>query len=276
VKRMMDLKDRDVKQLSAYLDGELNPKEASRLELRLKDDPQLQQVLRELNRTKQLIGSLPQIRPPRNFTLTPEMVGIKQKRSLYPVFRFATVVAAVAFAVLVGTDAFLRSGTGIMLTADQMVEVTHEVQVEKLAEAPAFEESPAMEAAEPAMEAPLGAVGEEQPLASVAEDTDVFETEGVEVSVTEEAANRVELMPSGTPMPPSDSLTVPTPTLEEWRGPTETQPAVPSPLPTSSLVITTEPEVPRSTLEPIRATEVGLGVLAVILGVVTFILRRRH
>jgi hypothetical protein len=276
VKHMMDLKYRDLKQLSAYLDGELNPKESSRLELRLKDNPQLQQALGELDRTRRLINSLPQIRPPRNFTLTPEMVGIKQKHNFYPVFRFATVVAAVAFAVLVGTDTFLRSGTGRMLAADQMVEVTHEVQVEKLAQAPPLEDSPVMEAAEPAVEAPQEALGAEKPLASMAEDTETFEAEGEGISVTEEAANRVELLPSGTPMPPSDVLPVPTPTLEEWRGPTETQPAVPTRQPTSPPVIAAEPEVPKSSVEPMRAAEVGLGVLAVILGAVTFILRRQH
>jgi hypothetical protein len=85
---------RDAEKLSAYLDGQLKPSEAARLESRLQTDPQLASILQDLRQTRSLLRRLPQRRAPRNFTLTPKMVG--QKPPLprtYPVFRFATVLA---------------------------------------------------------------------------------------------------------------------------------------------------------------------------------------
>ena len=85
---------RDVEKLSAYLDGQLKPSEVARLEARLKTDPELASVLQDLRETRGILRQLPQRRAPRNFTLTPKMVG--QKPPLprtYPVLRFATVLA---------------------------------------------------------------------------------------------------------------------------------------------------------------------------------------
>lgn len=85
---------RDVEKLSAYLDGQLKPSEKARLESRLGSEPELAAILKELRQTRSLLRQLPQRRAPRNFTLTPKMVG--QKPPLprtYPAFRFATVLA---------------------------------------------------------------------------------------------------------------------------------------------------------------------------------------
>ena len=89
---------RDVEKLSAYLDGELKPSEVARLESRLLTEPELASILSELRQARGLLRRLPQRRAPRNFTLTPKMVG--QKPPLprtYPVFRFATVLATLLF-----------------------------------------------------------------------------------------------------------------------------------------------------------------------------------
>jgi anti-sigma factor RsiW len=85
---------RDVEKLSAYLDGQLKPSERARLESRLQSDPELASVLKDLRQSRNILRQLPQRRAPRNFTLTPKMVGQKPPlpRS-YPVFRFATVLA---------------------------------------------------------------------------------------------------------------------------------------------------------------------------------------
>ena len=85
---------RDVEKLSAYLDGQLNPSEIARLEMRLQTDPELASVLKELRQARGILRQLPQRRAPRNFTLTPKMVGLKPPLPrTYPVFRFATVLA---------------------------------------------------------------------------------------------------------------------------------------------------------------------------------------
>ena len=89
---------RDVEKLSAYLDGQLKPSEIARLESRLKSDPDLASILKELRQARSILRQLPQRRAPRNFTLTLKMVGQKPPlpRS-YPVFRLATVLATLLF-----------------------------------------------------------------------------------------------------------------------------------------------------------------------------------
>lgn len=85
---------RDVEKLSAYLDGQLKSSEIARLEARLQSDPQLASVLKDLRQARGILRQLPQRRAPRNFTLTPKMVGQKPPMPrTYPAFRFATVLA---------------------------------------------------------------------------------------------------------------------------------------------------------------------------------------
>ena len=86
--------------LSAYLDGQLSSKDIARLQVRLKDDRQMQVALEELRMTREALRSLPRLRAPRNFTLTPEMVSRRAgrrpaaRRPAYPVFGFASLVAS--------------------------------------------------------------------------------------------------------------------------------------------------------------------------------------
>jgi anti-sigma factor RsiW len=89
---------RDVEQLSSYLDGGLSPSDSARLKTRLASDPALASTLDALRESRTLLRRLPHRRAPRNFMLTPKMVGQKPPlpRS-YPVFRFATVVATLLF-----------------------------------------------------------------------------------------------------------------------------------------------------------------------------------
>ncbi len=96
---------RDVELLSAYLDGKLKPSEAARLESRLSADPNLRGTLEQLRETRGLLRRLPQRRAPRNFRLTPKMAGIRppEPRS-YPVFRFATALAAFLFVAAVALN----------------------------------------------------------------------------------------------------------------------------------------------------------------------------
>lgn len=92
------MKRRDLEQLSAYLDGELKPSDSTKLETRLKTDPELASVLTDLRAARTLIRKLPSRKAPRNFTLTRKMVGQNPPlpRS-YPAFRFATAVATLLF-----------------------------------------------------------------------------------------------------------------------------------------------------------------------------------
>jgi anti-sigma factor RsiW len=86
---------RDLELLSSYLDGQLKPSETARLEARLTTDPDLRAVLDDLRSTRSLLRKLPMRKAPRNFTLTPKMVGKNPPLPrAYPAFRFATALAS--------------------------------------------------------------------------------------------------------------------------------------------------------------------------------------
>ena len=100
---------RDTEKLSAYLDGELKPLDSTKLEARLKTDPELASVLNDIRATRTLLRKLPSRKAPRNFTLTRKMVG--QNPPLprtYPIFRFATTVATLLFFFSIGVNSFGR------------------------------------------------------------------------------------------------------------------------------------------------------------------------
>ncbi len=99
---------RDVEQISALLDGQLPQQEAARLKLRIAADPELSAAYRQLSQSRALLRKLPARRAPRNFTLTPQMAGVKAPtpRS-FPLFRFAS-----AFASLLLVLTFAANGLG--------------------------------------------------------------------------------------------------------------------------------------------------------------------
>ncbi len=86
----------DLEQLSAYLDGKLSGADGARLESRIMADPDLRSVYEGLRQTRSLLRQLPTRRAPRNFRLTPQMVGIKPTlpRS-FPIFRLASVFSSI-------------------------------------------------------------------------------------------------------------------------------------------------------------------------------------
>ncbi len=86
---------REIECLSAYLDGQLNASEATKLESRLASDPELVSVLSDLRAARGMLQRLPKRKAPRNFTLTRQMVGLKPPLPrTYPVFRFAAVFSS--------------------------------------------------------------------------------------------------------------------------------------------------------------------------------------
>lgn len=112
--------DRDTELLSAYLDNQLSPAERAKLERRLETDSQLRAALDGLRYAKTTLGALPTVKPPRNFTLTPAMVGQttrtpRRVSPLIPALNWATALAAIVLAVLVVTE---RSG-GLRLETAQ-------------------------------------------------------------------------------------------------------------------------------------------------------------
>ncbi|MDX9864297.1 MAG: hypothetical protein RBT34_05760 [Anaerolineaceae bacterium] len=103
-------------ELSAYLDGQLAPKKAARLQQRLSRDAALQAEYEDLLRTRAMLRSLPKRRVPRNFTLTPDMVRAprRQKPGFFvPVLRFSSSAAAL---MLMLTFAFELIGGAPLMT----------------------------------------------------------------------------------------------------------------------------------------------------------------
>ncbi|NQU29665.1 MAG: hypothetical protein HQ525_03265 [Anaerolineae bacterium] len=88
----------DLKEISAYLDGELSASATRRMKSRLARDPNLLAALDDLRQTRAILRQTPQRRSPRNFTLSPRMVAKRPPiPRLVPVLNYATVIAAFLF-----------------------------------------------------------------------------------------------------------------------------------------------------------------------------------
>lgn len=99
------MKQRDLELLSSYLDGQLSSADSARLEARLRTDPQLRSVLHDLRGARSLLRQLPMRKAPRNFRLTPKMVGKNPPLPrAYPVFRFATTLATLLLFFTLGLN----------------------------------------------------------------------------------------------------------------------------------------------------------------------------
>ncbi len=99
------MKQRDLELLSSYLDGQLSSADSARLESRLRTEPELRSVLQDLRGARTVLRQLPMRKAPRNFTLTPKMVGKNPPlpRS-YPVFRFTAVLASILLFFTMGLN----------------------------------------------------------------------------------------------------------------------------------------------------------------------------
>ena len=275
------LSDRDLERLSAYLDGQLDPRESARLEAQLKQDPRLQQALDELHLPRQLLRSLPTLRPPRNFTLTPEMVGLRRASGAYPALRLATALATLAFLVVSGVDVL---GPRLPMAAAPAAEMVSEAgadlaqtEADEALLAPAPQEVPAergleatqapAEAAEPMLGAGAPAVPEPvEELQSLATGTPLPDQAapsgggGLDNAATPGAFG---LAPTETGKLMSVATATPSPTVAPI--PEAMAPAVPESLQVA-------PPVPPQ--RSLLWVEIGLGALAVALGALSLVLRR--
>jgi len=99
------MNQRDLELLSSYLDGQLKPSDSARLEARLSTDPNLRAVLNDLRSARGLLRQLPLRKAPRNFTLTPKMVGKNPPLPrTYPAFRFVSALATILLFFTLGLN----------------------------------------------------------------------------------------------------------------------------------------------------------------------------
>jgi hypothetical protein len=94
----------DWERISAYLDGQLDTKATEKVKRDLDARPELRKAFADLQRYKAIVKQIPMRRVRRNFTLKPEMVGIKPLTRLVPVFRLASAVIAAVAVVLFAID----------------------------------------------------------------------------------------------------------------------------------------------------------------------------
>ena len=151
------MQQRDIELLSSYLDGQLNPSDSARLETRLRTEPELRSVLRDLRGARSLLRQLPMRKAPRNFTLTPKMVGKNPPLPrAYPAFRFTSALATILLFLTFGLN-FLRpqlatASAPFGMGGGGAPEVS--IQSSVATEAPAATQAPAAEAP-PAAIAPM-------------------------------------------------------------------------------------------------------------------------
>lgn len=286
--------ERAAENLSAYVDGELTIRQTRQVEAHLTRCDACAEDLRMLRYTKSLLAQTPMPELPRSFVIrradleeaAPEprtILGLRP-RLAYTYLRGATALAAVAFALLVAGDQVARFSLGArqpdLAMAPKAVEIEREAVVETvLGEAEAVQSDATIEEAEtvmPAVEkevekAVLPAPTESLPLPEKQEES-VRALEANQESTDEVAAVEAPAA-TGSPAPEGgDELPTPTPMPETVTlRPTPSSPPAPTALPAVM-------EEPGSQEGPslIRIAEISLGGLALLLLIVTLIVRRQQ
>lgn len=111
--------------ISAYIDGQLEPSVSAMFEATLKTDTKLQQRVQEMQRVVEILRVSPTREAPRNFLLTPSMIpeSAPQQRAPRRVpliwLRMATALSAVLFIVTMGLN--VMSNRAWYMTAPQVV-----------------------------------------------------------------------------------------------------------------------------------------------------------
>lgn len=95
----------DWEAVSAYIDNELSSEEREQIELRLESEPELRALMDDMQRTRTLVKKLEPVRAPRDFTLTPAMAGIPQRRTwAAPAFQYASAFVMILFVLVIVGD----------------------------------------------------------------------------------------------------------------------------------------------------------------------------
>jgi hypothetical protein len=145
---------------------------------KIQTDPLLQAALEQLKITKQILQTAPSIPAPRNFTLTPEMIGVRPKKQSFPGFRLA---AALTSFLLIGV--LILDFGGIVFKGAMSAERSPNIFDAQLESIP---EAAADAAQEPMLLEAVGEVAEEQAIAEYEEEFTDVETSAIEAPAVEE------------------------------------------------------------------------------------------
>jgi hypothetical protein len=241
------ISDREWRDLSAYLDGQLSPKQTTRLEKTLQGRAELRAALEDLEKTRAILRSQPRLRAPRNFTLNAEVLGVqrRQRPARQPAFAFgfASALASVMLVIVIAGE-FLFGGQQMVASPVAMEAEFVEITAPQLT---APETAPAEAPAE------LRAAPEELPAV----------TEAVEISQEAAEVTSKSIPPGATAE--LGIMEYPAPLAADAQAPA-IQPQTATPLPEASPVPTqavpqvtaaismAEPEQIGEQSEPIQAT----------------------
>jgi hypothetical protein len=160
---------RDYELISAYLDNQLGSQERERFEARLKIDPVLQKELNELSQTRSLLHSMPKIRAPRNYYITPQVVSktvdSRPPMRWAPVRGIVSAIATILLVMVIFGDTFLTSTTPVALAPASVslspaapaesVSVQQEVQRSEVSTTSPTEAPPMVLMQAPVIESPM-------------------------------------------------------------------------------------------------------------------------
>jgi len=227
----------EIKKLSLYLDGQLSSKQETRLEEALRSDPRLLGYLTELSESRRILRQTPVRRVPHNFTLSPNMAGVKPPVPLaLPVFRFASVIAAVLLFF-----SFMVNLVGPLQASPNVAMAPRSAAVETGCQPGGANDC----AANPSLLPPGVGYGGGQPEATTAPtDQGVMAIAGAATATETPAMLGVSSFaesPSMTPtetltVTPTETATVPTATSEPTSEPPATKTSQPQVIPTTVLV----------------------------------------
>jgi hypothetical protein len=276
----MKITNRDWVILSSYLDGELTPAELNKFEERLVNDPALQYALDELRQTKNTLAQTPRLRAPRNFILTPAMVGMKIRPRQAQGYRLASALMTFLLIGVLVLDFGRGFVSGSMASAPKeiLLEAVSDAEDDAL-EGPALLEAEAelesdravaeaeapLEEAAPAAEAAAEGMEEEQSLGFAEEP----ETKTGPEATGDSAANQAEDWQEGEG-------------AEEEPAPSQALgtevPETPIPLPSITEYYPAE-ETHRlargQALDIFRILEISLGLGALGFGITAWVIRRQ-
>jgi len=294
--------------LSAYLDGELSPKEQATVEKHLARCADCAQNLHTLRQTVALLGQLSPVAVPRSFAIRPvpaaRRPSLFQTRRAYVYLRGATALATILLAVVLAGDAFFTGLAPYLAPAREVAapaaEVVREVEVEKAVQEVEVE---AVVVAEATTEAPVvesepAYVATPSPAPAEAKDELVRAPKPLPTPAV--VVKGIETVPAaGTPPAPEKEVLAEAPLhpAEERIEAT----AIPTPLPADAIVtaesaftptvvvevlpptpLPQEPTVPaaarpsRLGLVLWRVTEASLLTLVLVLAIATLVAKRRQ
>jgi anti-sigma factor RsiW len=194
------------KLLSAYIDGELSPKEQARVEKHLAQCADCAQNLHTLRQTVALLGQLSPVTVPRAFTIHPAQVAQRtrffQTRRTYAYLRAATALATVLFAVVLAGDVFLTDLAPHLMPASEPQVIERDVLMEKVvAETVVVEKEVIVEKEAPvAVEVEKEVIVEKEVVVTVEVEKEMAVEKAVEAEAPTEAP-ALESQPAYAPTP---------------------------------------------------------------------------